>query len=78
VSGGERLPDIDDDVLWRQRRPQAMSASDDPRCEHFGGRDCPRCERRWPRLPEARAVAATVTSRGAICGGGHDLLRRER
>jgi hypothetical protein len=55
-----------------------MSVSDDLRREHFGGRDCPRRERRWPCLPEARAVAATATSRGVICGSGNDLPRHER
>jgi hypothetical protein len=55
-----------------------MLASGGLRCERRGSRDYPRRERRWPRLPEARAVVVTATSRGAISGGGDDLPRRER
>jgi hypothetical protein len=58
-----------------KRRPQAMLASGGTRREHCGDRDCPRRERRWPCLLEARAVAATATSRDAIYGGGDDLSK---
>jgi hypothetical protein len=61
-----------------ERRPQAMSASGDPRREHHGGHDCPRHERWWPCMPKARAMVATATSRGTIGGSGSDVLRCER
>jgi hypothetical protein len=68
VSGGPR----------RRTRAVAptMSASGGPRRARRDDRVCPRCERRRLRLPKARVVAVTSTSRGAICGG--DLSRHER
>jgi hypothetical protein len=54
------------------------SMSGGPRRERRGGRDCPRHNWWLSRLHEARAVAATTTPRGAICGAGDDLVRSER
>jgi hypothetical protein len=76
--GGQKLKNAQTNGAIDERRHQSILVSGGLRRERRDGRDYPRHERRWSRLPEARVVSATASSRGAISGGGNDLRRRER